>query len=197
MLGKMIVCGLLAVGLAVSVSSGRADTITYNIIDYPAYETDFYNGATDTVSGTIITDGALGRLYATDIVGGSWTLTNPIIGTVTAPFSSVTILQHIVATSTTLSAPDGSLITLAFGDGVYGYDDDYLNAGGLYQSYFPIAPSSNTLYGFKYQSPHPVLNPVGDGVFAIVAVPEPGCLMLLVSALLGFGCLSALRRKRG
>ena len=57
---------LFAAVLLASVSNASGQNRTYNIVDYPANETDA-NGATDTLSGTIITDGKLGTLTPSDV----------------------------------------------------------------------------------------------------------------------------------
>ena len=60
---------------AASVSTAWAGNITYNLVDYPVNEADMINGGTDTISGTIITDGTLGYLTTngsiSQIIGGS------------------------------------------------------------------------------------------------------------------------------
>jgi hypothetical protein len=53
------------------VSDVVAGDITYKFVDYPALETDLTTGGTDTLSGYIITDGSLGSITRSDIVGGS------------------------------------------------------------------------------------------------------------------------------
>ena len=68
---------LFSAVLLASVSATRAGYITYNLVDYPANETDVMTSGTDTLSGTIITDGASGLLSSSDIRGGSWTLRIP------------------------------------------------------------------------------------------------------------------------
>ena len=59
-----------------SISKATAGDITYNIVNYPVNET-WNNGAPDAepvvLSGTVITNGAMGVISASDIVGGAWT----------------------------------------------------------------------------------------------------------------------------
>ena len=70
MFGKTVLRGLAAMALMASVTTARAGDIVYNIVDYPVNQADQSSG-TDTVSGTIITDGTLGSISAADILGGS------------------------------------------------------------------------------------------------------------------------------
>ena len=50
--------GLIAMAFLVSATKALADNITYDIVDYPASETDSINPGTDELSGTITTNGA-------------------------------------------------------------------------------------------------------------------------------------------
>jgi len=59
-----------------SISNAQASDITYYIADYPANELDPTSG-TDTVSGTVITNGTTGSLSATDLIGGTFSLSGP------------------------------------------------------------------------------------------------------------------------
>ena len=59
---------LFSVVLIAFVCNARAGDITYNFVNYPVNET--YNGTPVVLSGTIVTDGALGTISASDIVGG-------------------------------------------------------------------------------------------------------------------------------
>ena len=87
---------LFSAVLLASVSNAWAGNITYNIVNYPAYETDSTTDDIDTITGTIVTDGAIGPLAISDIVGGSFTLTNPEYGTFTTPILGYTTLSGIV-----------------------------------------------------------------------------------------------------
>ena len=57
---------VLSAVLLAFVSNAGASEITYNIVDYPANEADVWGG-NDTISGTIVTDGSMGPLSATNI----------------------------------------------------------------------------------------------------------------------------------
>ena len=70
--------------LLVSASGAAAD-ITYEIANYPVNEKDEVNGLQDSISGTIITDGTIGPLAYSDIVGGSFTFSNPDWAPYTCP----------------------------------------------------------------------------------------------------------------
>lgn len=77
--------------LLAAVSIASADTFTYNIQDYPVYETDLITGGTDTISGTIITDTNNGTLTTSDLVGGTIYITNPVLGTFSMPVLSAAV----------------------------------------------------------------------------------------------------------
>ena len=71
---------LFSAVILASVSAARADNIipiTYNIVNYPVDQSDCENPGTDLLSGTIITDGNLGTLTGSDIVGGTLTIVSP------------------------------------------------------------------------------------------------------------------------
>jgi hypothetical protein len=60
------------VGLAASLSATRikAQDITYNLVNYPAYQNGW------SLSGQITTDGRTGVVGTTDIVSWNWTITS-------------------------------------------------------------------------------------------------------------------------
>jgi hypothetical protein len=67
-----VIAPLLAAAVLMSAAiNARAENITYTIVDYPDNQADTINAGTDSVIGTIITDGTLGTLNASNIVGGS------------------------------------------------------------------------------------------------------------------------------
>ena len=174
----------VAVVLA-SVSAARAN-ITYNIVDYPANETDSFNGETDTVSGTIVTDGNLGSIGGSDFVSMTFTISNPgvpqynpatgqyytVASTASETFTSfnstnsyesTVAVGAIEATDTTLSLPQGSVF---FSEQPYGVPVtfEYVNHGndqGQYAAWYTVY--ARTLYGFGYESGFGLLCPPLQG----------------------------------
>jgi hypothetical protein len=104
---------VVAIVLLASVSAARAAYITYNIVDYPLNETDLFSNVTDTISGTIITDGTLGDLWITNIVGGTLTFEgNGLSLTLGPAWASVSTATMIFATQTQLQIPDGYAVEI-------------------------------------------------------------------------------------
>jgi hypothetical protein len=203
---------LFSAVLLASVSAARADII-YNIVDYPANEADEFIPGTDTISGTIITDGVIGPITQSDIVGGILTITYPT-GSASVTYiggveGDATCNGPLTATLTQLSLPSGS----GFGiDGFssvdnqpyveyfhdFEYTGDNFIAGNVtypYPSVVEIAAfsSGETLStgAGSFGGPNPWII-ANDG--QAVPTPEPATLMLLVSALLGLAGAVYLRR---
>ena len=151
-----------SVVLLAAVTQGRAADITYNLVDYPLNETDQFNSAQDTLSGTIVTDGTLGVLSATDIVGGSWTVSNSISGSVTYPItiSSSIIATDLNATATalTLSVSGGLLIPNTAGPTQLGYA---YHDSGISPSYGYAAGNNSTGPFFVDLSPSALAGSIG------------------------------------
>ncbi len=209
--------------LLASVSNAWSQDITYNIVDYPAYETDTTTGGgTDTISGTIVTDGNTGPLTAADIVGGSFTFQNPTWGAFTFPvLGNVTITGTLAATLSSLSIPQtlvagqhNELELYASDDSdpaiptysLIQYDRDYpLGLAPHYDLYLgeggtdPPFPAPNDTGRFSTglrPSGSLILGASDNWIIATAApIPEPSTFTLLGMALLGLG-LVYLRRIR-
>ena len=149
MFGKTMVQGLMAVAVAVSACEAKAGELTYNIVDYPVYETDNSSG-TDTISGTIITDGKIGNLSQSDILGGSFTFYNPVVGAVIIPdLNAAYSLAGVVTASSsaiTIPAPPAD----SFGDLILGNASFAPNSGyleyGRYGSNVSVNGNSTDYY---------------------------------------------------
>ena len=157
---------LFSAVLLASVSAARADII-YNIVDYPVNQADMINGGTDTISGTIITDGTLG-VWAPDIshiVGGTLTFTWPG-GTFTGAVPSDWLLPRYGtepdATSTELLLPQGDAFKIEAstpGNPVYGVSEgiwlSYTGSGYAFPGYSGgvIIYPDDTLAEFSATSP--------------------------------------------
>ena len=63
-----LACLIVSIAVAAVVSNATASDVTYNIVDYPA------NEGTNTISGTIITNGTIGSLAAANIIGGTFSI---------------------------------------------------------------------------------------------------------------------------
>ncbi len=145
-----------------SASEAGAGDITYNIVDYPLNETDQSYGTTDTLSGTIVTNGVLGLVTSADFLGGSWTISNastglsytfPIVrqGSSVPAGSTVLYANQLYANNQELVLESGGiLIQPPGGDGYYGvtypslyYDDVYELEGYAATTGSNITPDSS------------------------------------------------------
>ena len=184
--------------LLAPVTDAKAN-ITYNIVDYPASQTDLHGG-TDTISGTIVTDGTIGYITGPNIVSASYTISNPIWGT--SP--PATMLNGEGDEWSLTATPDSLLLPL--GEGI--------DTGGIaclpdwcYQMTAPliIEPDGHQIllqWGFPMGSnlaKDPGSINQGDTWVIATAVPEPTSIALLGSALLGLGMfiLRGVRQRRG
>ena len=97
----MILVLTLFTGLA------HAGNITYYLVDYPALQQDVErmtgNTGTDYISGTITTDGTIGLLRASDILGVQFTVTSPAGSFTPSAGTKVDECTGIMASSTQLS----------------------------------------------------------------------------------------------
>ena len=202
-------CLVLSVVLLASTSNARAGDITYNIVDYPANEIDASSG-TDTISGTIITDGTKGWLSLKNIIGGTFSFTaaqGSAIGP--AKFGSPVGLE---ATSTQLlleSRVDSSFsISTSYQlnpnqeyEAQVGYNN--IPAGGIYNgslasSYYD-PPLALTISEFGKDTVPTVPGSIGaNSPWIIATVPEPSTFVFLVVGGVGIGGYRCwVRRSRG
>ena len=75
---------MLAVALLTFATAVKAADLTYSFVDYPADETDAFVAYTDSIAGTIVTDGTLGAWTTNHILSGSITFVSSV-GTQTLP----------------------------------------------------------------------------------------------------------------
>ena len=179
---------MLVLGLPTAIV--RAGDITYNIVDYPANEVDTVS-ATDTVSGTIITDGTIGPLSESNIIGGTFSLTSPNFGVSGSASFGVPI--GLEATPTQLLLDPGVDSSFSIGttyvyyDGIATgaqsaqvvYENDpgsgqyYSSAGGSFGDMAFVFPSFDS-------SPVPTTQgSIGaNSSWVVATVPEPSTFVL-------------------
>ena len=203
MFKKTIVLALIVVVLAFCPSYSRAADMTYNIVDYPSYESDIITGGTDTISGTIITDGNFGSLTQADIVGATWTFTNPQLGSFTRTVNGddiqIMMAGTLTATATQLILPQptGSnyeMFVLNFNDlptyppyplGFQAAEIDWQldppdHPVGNYFDFFDggvivITDPNNSPWSALFQNVMPIPSALGGNYnWVIATVPEPG-----------------------
>jgi hypothetical protein len=191
---------------ACGLSTARADSITYNIVDYASLESGW------TVSGTITTDGSIGSLSSSDITSWAYTFTNG--ATVDTYSSSASEARTLVngglsasATQLTIGTPgNGGQTGLALdyiGNSVGQGSLDWYREG----SFGPYQPGSDGYSGqfggnnlwvaFSNNPPGLTLTNSENWVIAAVpsAVPEPASIAMVVLGGLG-GVVVFARRSR-
>jgi hypothetical protein len=180
-------------------ATARAQSQTYDILDFPSAETDLVNGMQDKVSGTINIS-AIGNYNTSDSSAvtlsfdvtlsnadgnsyswnGSGAL-NTFLGSGSADFTTSAIVLN-----------EGILLLNVSGATTYGLD--YSVPADTYQGYASQSPIGYLVH-FD-QSPATALDP--NPWTVAVAVPEPATMALGASALmtLAIAALARARRKR-
>jgi autotransporter-associated beta strand protein len=158
-----------------SESNARAGNITYNIVDYPINETDDFSGQPDTLSGTFITNGALGP--DADIIGGTVTL-KTLQGTFTASFypsePTLNFLNGITATPAQLLVTQHSAYITSSKAGSPALNLRYNNAAG-FSFYYAVAVQGGSFGSRDPTNPNllPVPGSIGEHDPWIIATVAP------------------------
>ena len=161
-----VACLFFSAVLLVSVFNVRAGDITYNIVNYPANEIDYNTAEQDSLSGTIITDGALGVLSTTDIVGGTITIANPTFGATTIPIPAADYLQivSLTASPTQLTLPVGGCFEYLHDDqlpyGLVIYSNSYGNPPNSFFYAQYLRPQESQMNGVLHYLPSPRPSPM-------------------------------------
>ncbi len=195
---RAIAGALFSTIVAARLSCASANTITYNIVDYPVNEGVSTGSGTDTISGTIITDGTLGPLSAADIISGTLSFTDPQDDPYYAGPALFGTPVDLEATPTQLLLDPGadsylSIYSLqAVGGSTLTADAVYGNNPGDGYYYGEVEFNSGSLGGAGYLfESYPVPTSPGsigaNSSWVIATVPEPTSLALFSLAILGIG----------
>ena len=161
--------------------------ITYNLQSYPSLQNS------NTLTGTITTDGTIGTLVASNITSFSFTISNAGGTIVDQEGGTIAEVENLTATLTMLTLSDSNPLSQLRLPPVIEDPIEYIRSPGfgVYEAF-----GNNQLFWQHDSENTPGLSLGGDPwVIAVAAstVPEPGSLTL---ALLGGTCLAVVQSTR-
>jgi hypothetical protein len=202
-LGRMTFVAFLLI-LAAILSNASAANVTYRLLNYPLDQADSVNGGTDTISGTIITDGTLGEWAADSrhfVFGSPITFTAPnhVYTGVFSGWGTWSGYPMLHATPTQLLIYPSDKLTLTF----YNSSDQttfnfgYLPDLNLHFGEVQHVPDMTYLAKFESR-PTTVTGSIGANSPWVIAevVPEPSTFVLLGFSVASLGLLVWRRRTR-
>ena len=166
---------------------GRGDSITYNVVNYPALQNGF------TVSGTITTNGATGTdLPTNDITSWDITITQASTTILTFnPSNSTTFLNDTFnATTTELNVASGGSIEFETPSPLTEIAWSGTTTNTRYESY-DVNYAENAGYLWNAANYDPASQPV-----ASTTVPEPSSAVLAVIGAVSVVACGLVRRRR-
>ena len=205
-LAAVLICALGTIG----APAGIAGNITYDIANYPINQANYYVGGTDVLSGTIVTDGSMGTLSAADIVGGSYTITDPGVGlengnTYTqlflppSPYTFQFVLTDFTASPTELTLPSGGLFEHFFSGpqnppltltGYLKYGNNFQGGNTFYECGNPSSAGFFTS-NITEAAPGSIADDNPWIIATVAPVPEPASSVPVVAAAVFFALCAA------
>ncbi len=183
---------LLLLSLTFSPCVVWGGSITYNLQSYPSLQN------TDTLTGTITTDGKTGNITGSDILSWSYTIRTAggsLVDQESGTSSDLFTVTGLTATSTMLTLPTGPQNDLTFAPlnnlALLGYG----RIQGVSDQYEAVTATASVIWDTIASVP-PGLSLGSDPWVIAVAgatVPEPGSFTL---ALLGGACLAVVHWTR-
>jgi hypothetical protein len=184
-------------GLLALPANASAGVITYNIVDYPVNEGVMSGAGADKISGTIVTDGTMGPISATNILGGTFMFTDPKGDVAIGPaeFGSPINLQATpteLLLSCGLSFSINTVQHIRHTDSIAVASVTYENdpSGGQYYGELGTALPDPLMVVSSFNST-PVSAARGSigssSDWVIAAVPEPSSIALMWAVILALG----------
>jgi hypothetical protein len=194
---------------AATCPTATAGNITYNLVNYPQYQNANSTGDQWSLSGTIVTDGALGAISSTDILSASITISDGTTSysgsadTSSSPsIQSLVEVYGLIASPAALTLPVNLNLNNLFSIAFLGTIEQVLWGSPSYSNPpLPVSYYTYEGYGEIQQALWTAVNPVLGGTdswiiatAATTTVPEPSSVVLGVISLASVGGLVVRRR---